>query len=221
MILEQKFKKMINHAENGKRYLYDILAIKNSKNIDSMIFTTKSKGGTMEIRIERGTDTDLDAIEQLYNDLHDALETGVNYPGWRKGNYPTRADAADGIAEHNLFVARSSNGIVGVVILNHKSENGYDSAAWQYDGDYSLVLVVHTLVVHPAFAKLGIGAQLIGFAESFGQQNNMKAIRLDVYENNTPAIALYERCGYRYIQSVDLGLGSYGLDCFKLYEKLL
>lgn len=61
----------------------------------------------------------------------------------------------------------------------------------------------------------------MNFAESFGLQNNIKAIRLDVYEKNTPAIKLYEHCGYQYISTVDLGLGCYGLEWFKLYEKLL
>ncbi|MCR1839919.1 GNAT family N-acetyltransferase [Murimonas intestini] len=175
----------------------------------------------MEIRIEHGTDADLDVIEQLYNDLLDVLETGMNYPGWKRGIYPTRKDALTGIVENSLFVARSGDSIVGAFILNHKPENGYDNAKWLYGGDYSLILVVHTLVVHPAFMNRGIGLQLLRFAEKWGKQNGMKAIRLDVYENNVPAIALYERCGYQYIQSIDLGFGHYGLDLFKLYEKLL
>ncbi len=175
----------------------------------------------MEIRIEHGTDADLDAIEQLYNDLLDTLETSVNYPGWKRGIYPTREDAATGIAENSLLIARSGDSIVGSVILNHKPENGYKSVEWQYDGDYSLILVIHTLVVHPAFVNMGIGLQLMCFSEEFGKQNGMQAIRLDVYEKNAPAIALYERCGYQYIQSVDLGFCQYGLDLFKLYEKQL
>lgn len=175
----------------------------------------------MNIKIDLGKYEDLDAIEKLYNDLHESLETGVNYPGWRKGIYPIREDAETGIAEQSLFVARSGSSIVGSIILNHKPENAYSGAKWQYSGSYSSVLVVHTLIVHPAYVKLGIGVQLLDFADRKGYQNNIKAIRLDVYEKNTPAIRLYEHCGYQYIQSVDLGLGVYGLDCFRLYEKLL
>ena len=67
----------------------------------------------MEIRIEHGTDEDLDVIEQLYNDLLDVLETGMNYPGWKRGIYPTRKDALTGIVENSLFVARSGDSIVG------------------------------------------------------------------------------------------------------------
>jgi len=49
----------------------------------------------------------------------------------------------------------------------------------------------------------------------------MKSIRLDVYEKNIPAILLYEKCGFEYIDTVDLELGNYGLDWFKLYEKVI
>lgn len=58
-------------------------------------------------------------------------------------------------------------------------------------------------------------------AVSYGIQNNIKAIRLDVSEKNYPAINLYQRCGCQYIAVVDLALSRYGLDSFKLNEKLL
>ncbi|MGL4989653.1 MAG: hypothetical protein ACRC57_00590 [Sarcina sp.] len=41
----------------------------------------------------------------------------------------------------------------------------------------------------------------------------MKSISFDVYENNRLAIKLYEKCGYVYIDTVDLGLSNYGIDC--------
>lgn len=175
----------------------------------------------MNFLIEYGTYDDIDAIEQLYNDSNDALSIGVNYPGWIKGIYPIRENATKGIEYNNLFVVRYNNGIVGSIILNHEAENGYDGVKWRFDGGYNDIFVVHTLVVHPAFLKMGIGRQLMDFTDSFGLQNGIKSIRLDVYENNTPAIRLYESSGYHYITTVDLGLGNVGLDGFRLYEKLL
>jgi ribosomal protein S18 acetylase RimI-like enzyme len=61
----------------------------------------------------------------------------------------------------------------------------------------------------------------LDFAAEYGIKSHVRAIRLDVYEGNIPAIRLYEKCGFKYIDTVDLGLGSYGLDWFKLYEKVL
>ncbi|HHX70758.1 MAG: GNAT family N-acetyltransferase [Miniphocaeibacter sp.] len=175
----------------------------------------------MDIKIEHGVYSDLNEIENLYNDLNDSLEVGVNYPGWKKGVYPTRNNAKEGIKNNNLFIARINNKIIGSIILNHNPEKGYSYGKWKYDNDYTSILVVHTLVVHPSFFKKGIGYKLMEFAENYGRRNNIKSIRLDVYEKNIPAIKLYERCGYTYISTVDLGLESYGLKWFKLYEKLL
>lgn len=175
----------------------------------------------MDIIIEPGACEDTDGLEQLYDELTGCLEKGVNYPGWLRGIYPTREDAVEGIRNHSLYVAKYNGKIIGSMVLNHCPENGYEGAGWQYDGDYETIYVIHTLAVHPSFFKLGIGRQLMDFAESLGRKNKMKAIRLDVYENNTPAVKLYESCGYRYTATIDLGLGAHGLDWFKLYEKLL
>lgn len=68
---------------------------------------------------------------------------------------------------------------------------------------------------------MGIGRALMDHSFELAQQSGIKSIRLDVYENNLPAISLYEKYGFEYIDTVDLGFGNYGLDWFKLYEKLV
>ena len=51
----------------------------------------------MDMEIVLGKKSDINELEALYNDLNDALEKGVNYPGWKKGVYPVRSDAEKGI----------------------------------------------------------------------------------------------------------------------------
>lgn len=123
----------------------------------------------MAIEIRLGTEKDIDSLAQLYDDLNDSLAVTTNYPGWRKGVYPVRQDAVDGIDEKCLFVATEHEEI----------------------------------------------------AAQYGKERGIKALRLDVYENNIPAIRLYEKCGYQYIDTVSLGLEDCGLDWFRLYEKRL
>ena len=53
------------------------------------------------------------------------------------------------------------------------------------------------------------------------EEQGARALRLDVYEGNLPAIRLYESAGFRYVDTVSLGLEEIGLDRFRLYEKLL
>ncbi|MDP4089563.1 MAG: GNAT family N-acetyltransferase [Bacillota bacterium] len=175
----------------------------------------------MKIVIELGKENDIDELEKLYNDLNDYFEAAVNYPGWKKGVYPIRQNAIDGVKNGNLYTARHDGKIVGSIILNHEPEPAYYNVTWQIESDYSKVFVIHTFVVHPEFMKFGIGRALLDFADEQGFKSKVKAIRLDVYEGNIPAVKLYEKCGYKYVDTVDLGLSNYGLDWFKLYEKLI
>jgi RimJ/RimL family protein N-acetyltransferase len=59
------------------------------------------------------------------------------------------------------------------------------------------------------------------YAKRFGRENNMKSIRLDVSIHNIPAIKLYEKCGYQFIDTVDLGLNIPNLIWFRLFEIII
>lgn len=171
--------------------------------------------------IEKGTIYDIEELEVLYDDINDYLEANINYPGWIKGVYPVRETAATGIESNNLFVLKIDGVIAGSVILNNKPENAYNEVSWDIEADYKDVIVVHTLVVNPKFMRQQIAWKLMQFAQQYAIEQGIKSIRLDVSIHNIAAIALYEKLGYKYIATVDLGLNYDHLKWFKLYEKLL
>lgn len=173
----------------------------------------------MDIRV--GNEEDIDSLEELYNNINDYLESTINYPGWKKGIYPVRKDAEDGIREGNLFVAVENGDIIGSMILRHEPEPAYLNVSWQAELDYSNVLVIYTFVVNPKFLKRGVGKNMLDFIEEYAMDNKIKSIRLDVYEKNIPAISLYEKCHYKFSDTVSLGLEDIGLNWFKLYEKII
>lgn len=171
--------------------------------------------------IRKGTLADVEELAALYDALNDHLAATVNHAGWRKGVYPVRENALRAAEEGTLFVDMADGKIAGSVILSHEPEEAYHEATWLISAEYQDVIVIHTLVVHPGYHKRGIGRELVKFALSYAREQGQKSVRLDVYEKNLPAIALYEKCGFQYIDKVDLGLGCYGLDYFLLYESLL
>lgn len=175
----------------------------------------------MPIVIEKAKAEDITELALLYDELNDYLTGTVNYPGWRKGIYPNEETAREGIEEGSLYVARIEGRIAGSLILRHEQEIAYHTATWQVDATEDELIVIYTFAVHPDYLKHGVGSALMAFVEQFVGERQLKSIRLDVYEKNLPAIRLYEKCGYRYIDTVDLGLGEYGLEHFKLYEKVL
>ena len=173
----------------------------------------------MEIR--KGSIQDVDEVSALYDELNGYLEKHENFPGWRKGIYPAREDAESGISEGCLFVAVENDRIAGTVILRHKPEKGYALADWHCSFSYESILVVYTLAVHPDFHHQGVGKKIMEFIIDYASRKGMKAVRLDVYEKNAPAIRLYEKFGFCYIDTVDLGYSDYGLEKFKLYQRIL
>ena len=65
---------------------------------------------------------------------------------------------------------------------------------------------------------------MVRFAIKLAKENGKKAVRLDVTEINAPAISLYEKLGFKYIDIMDTGeeyMLEYGQRIFRLYEKLI
>ncbi|MGF6906379.1 GNAT family N-acetyltransferase [Fusobacterium sp. PH5-44] len=171
--------------------------------------------------VSLGTSEDLDELTNLYDDLYDYFQSTTNYSGWIKGIYPIRETAEAGINDGTLFLMRENSQIVGSIILNNIPEDAYSQVKWQLNLDYNKILVIRTFVIHPQFLRNGFGKKLLEFAEELAIYNKIKSIRLDVAENNFPAISLYEKIGYKYIGTVDLGLPYEHLKWFKLYEKVI
>ena len=165
--------------------------------------------------------SDLDEVGNLYDAVCDYLNKHINYPGWKKGIYPTAEDARKGIEEGALYVVKSHGKIAGTVILRHEPEDGYKNAKWLTESCYDNIYVVYTLAVHPDFLRLGIGKMLLDQAEKLAVSEGCTSLRLDVVQGNIPAENLYEKCGYRYVGTVSLGYEEYGLPWYRLYEKVL
>lgn len=174
---------------------------------------------SIKFEILPGLQKDVEDIVSLYDTVTGYLESHINYPGWRKGIYPTREDAQKGINEGTLSILKIQGKIAGSIVVNGKQEKGYESVTWKSPAKQSDVAVIHTFMVHPDYKKMGFGEKLLEFAEETAKKQGKDVIRLDVYEKNAPAIRLYKRMGYCFAGTADLGYSEYGLDLFQLYEK--
>ena len=175
----------------------------------------------MDLIIRKGTVNDADEVSAFYDAVNDYFEEHTNYPGWLKGIYPVREDAEKGIEIGGLYVAEAEGKIAATLILSHEPENAFYSVKWKKELAYDEVFVIYTFAVLPEFFGKGIGTEFLEAVEKIAKESGIKSLRLDVLDSNIPAIKLYEKCGFDYIDTVDLGYGKYGLDNFKLYEKLL
>ena len=109
--------------------------------------------------------------------------------------------------------------IAACVIANDEEVEGYADAPWQIDSDE--VIVLHVLAVHPNHRGKGLARKLVENVIEQERKAGKKALRLDVIENNTKAEKLYQKLGFRYIQTKMLYYDVVGKMTFKLYELVL
>ncbi len=171
-----------------------------------------------KIKIRKANLSELNAVVDLYNDICDSLEEGINYADWHKDIYPTIDDARLGIEDGVLYIALIDDQLVGSVKLRHEHDDAYLSAPWLTENDYSKITVIYTLAVHPNAKGQGVARALLDFAETTARAENNVSIRLDTVYGNTPAEKLYLSCGYKLIGTVHSEIGP---DKFDLFEKLL
>lgn len=147
---------------------------------------------------------DLENIVKLYEDTTEHLGKNINYPNWKKHEYPNEDTAKKALIEDCLYVYEINNEILGSAILNHDQPTPYNQANWQLNLTESEVLTIHTLLVHPNHFGKGIAKEFILFAENLSQGLGFKSIRLDTFEENIPAQKLYEGHGYVFCGKINL-----------------
>lgn len=146
--------------------------------------------------IRKATEQDIDAIAQIYSDIHTAEENGEVTIGWIRDVYPTRATAEEALERGDLFVGEAGDETVGAAVINQVQVEEYKYGSWRYDVPEDKVAVLHTLVISPKASQKGYGKEFISFYEEYALLHNCPYLRIDTNARNSRARAMYKRLGY-------------------------
>ena len=139
---------------------------------------------------------DIDAIEEIYEDVHTEEEAGRAVIGWKRGVYPTRQTAEKSLKRDDLFVAEEDGRVIGVAVINRQQVDVYADADWRFSAPDEEVMVLHTLVISPKAAEKGVGSAFVDFYETYAAEHGCRFLRMDTNEKNTIARTLYKKLGY-------------------------
>ena len=114
---------------------------------------------------------------------------------WSAGEIPSSA-LEHQVAEHEVFVLRRADGVVGTVTLRWA-----DPLVW---GEVTAPAgYVHNLIVDRAFSGQGLGRRLLQWAEDEVVASGRSLVRLDCAATNRRLRALYESAGFHHIADKD------------------
>lgn len=166
--------------------------------------------------------SDLDSIEEIY-DEHFAYEKRHGaYTVFQKGVYPTRADVEKAIHNEALYIYMENGIALGSIILSNQQPEEYEKINWPSHAAEDKVNVIHLLMVRPSSAGKGIGSILVNYAVDAARHHSCTAIRLDTGEQNIPAVSLYKKLGFQLAAASHMKVGgTIAHDRHLFFEKIL
>ena len=158
------------------------------------------------------------AVRELYYDIIDAVGDSGDSVGWKRDIYPAPDFLFDSIRRGELFIAEEGDTIVGAMVLNHLSNEEYQSFDWPTQAEESEITMIHALGIRPSCRGKGCARQMVRFALDHAREYGQKVIRLDVLKGNVAAKKLYTGMGFRYLHSLPMYYEDTGWTDFELYE---
>lgn len=140
---------------------------------------------------------------------------------WQKNVHPSHKLLEESIDNGELFIYEENEKILGACIMNKKFNESYNLISWGVDAKPCELGVIHVLGVHPDCFRKGIGEKLLNGLSEYACKNKIKAIRLDVFKINTPAVKLYEKLGFLRMGEIEMFVPNIGNEDFYLYEYIV
>ena len=134
---------------------------------------------------------DLPALTRAYQGIVSAM----NDSGIRIWNdlYPSALFPED-IAAGKIYLLADERGILAAFALN-VSSRGENDVRWESEG--ARALYINYFAVNAEFGRSGIGGIAIHRAAELARDRGAEVLRLFVVDCNAPAIAFYEKNGFR------------------------
>ncbi|MBR6800342.1 MAG: GNAT family N-acetyltransferase [Eubacteriaceae bacterium] len=168
------------------------------------VYEYHREGGKISVFFEKKLDVflrkarreDVDAISEIYEEIHGLEEKGFLTTGWIRGVYPTKVTARNAVENDEMFVMEKCGEIVAAARINKVQDEVYREGRWQNAAGEDEVMVMHTLVVSPGHSSEGYGKLFAAFYENYAKENNCPYLRIDTNERNSRARKLYGSLGY-------------------------
>jgi len=166
----------------------------------------------MEVRL--GRREDVPTVLALVRRVVPLMRAGGNFQ-W-DDQYPNAAAFERDVDQGWLWVAEVQGQVAGAAAITTEQEPEYAEVGWD-PGERAVV--VHRLLVDPAFRGQGLAAALMRLAEEVARNWDIAVLRVDTNKANAATQRLFPRLGYTFAGEIGLGFRP-GLR-FHCYEKRL
>lgn len=173
----------------------------------------------MSIQIRQAGTEEYEQIRQFYYDVIDDMEGMDFHPKWQKGVYPADEYIMEELKLGEMYIAQNeSQEILGAMMVNHRTNEGYDQVQWPTKARPEEITLIHALGVAVRAARTGVASAMVAYVQKLAADSGQKAVRLDVLSGNFPAEGLYRKMGFQHVTTIKLFYEDTGWHDFEMYE---
>ena len=159
-------------------------------------------------------------ILKLYQNVIKSIKGSEFNPKWSE-YYPNLEFIETSIENEELYIYTENDKIIASVVLNNRFDPEYEDINWIANAKPDETTIIHTFAVDSNFTGKGIGKGIFNQIKENAIENNQKTIRLDIIDGNIGAQNVFEKFGFKYIDTVEVFHKAVGLEKFHLYELVL
>jgi ribosomal protein S18 acetylase RimI-like enzyme len=160
---------------------------------------------------------DFPRVRAFYHSIIDEMQHLSTFPYWEKDVYPTDESLLGYIARRELRLIVIDGEIAAAAALGGKLD-AKGEIRWPSNAKEGEHASVNMVAVLPRFARRGLAKELITHFQTLARAMGLRALRLDVTDNNLPAQRLYTKLGFQYVDEMTESYADGSSIRFFLYE---
>lgn len=145
------------------------------------------------MEIEKAVSADLEELIALYTHVADQMNE-KDLRQWQWGEYPNEELIRSDVEKGELYVLRTDGRITAAVTAREGQDPEYEGQLWTCGVRPG---VFHRLAVHPSMQGAGMGGLVLDDIQQVLRRRGCDCIRCDTSVENTAAVRLYTKLGFR------------------------
>lgn len=157
-----------------------------------------------EMTVRMGESFDFDRLTEFYDEVVKANSGTPFDVHWNRKIHPSDSEIAEALRDGSMYMGLLDDEVVAASIVNDVFATGYDTVPWVFGAEPGKILCIHLFATKPALQGQGLGRRFLQAIIDDTRKRGFQVLRLDAFQHNTPACALYEKMGFQYRGVADL-----------------
>lgn len=174
------------------------------------------------LTFRRANALDKEAVVNFYHQMIEDLHDVEFDPKWVKGVYPTTEQLKQSIDNQTQWiVVNAADEIMASLLADHNEHADFHDVPWSQELTPQDAWYLHLVGVSPRFQGRGVSVFMFDELFKAAQAEGLQAIRLDVLQNNIPAIKFYQKMGFVKLFEKEMFYEDDGFDDYLIMDRPL